>query len=214
MLQGRLAVSRYILVKCVLAGAQIPQQRNRSRENHMKPQQDADSREDFESLDKSSRRLPSPVLELAALPGLDDGLIVRVEYDRTDGALTLAMRCGYVQIGYFDLLLQYMNPHITPENETLLARLARSTVNCGDFDADLSQHEIDATDDGGLEHRLAFHVFRREDVWITIRCASMEWHIVQRDSRALPDMQDRFPGGPETEYGRLSSSELSPSVKN
>src|SRR5207248_7275733 len=73
--------------------------------------------------------LPARVLELARLPGVDDGLIVQVSHDRAGCVLRLTLRCGDLQMGYYDLALTYEGAEITPKHEWELARLARSTVD-------------------------------------------------------------------------------------
>jgi hypothetical protein len=57
------------------------------------------------------------VLELADLRGVDDGLIVEVRLEivevdlkREARLLTLILRCGYNQMGYYDLVLRYGMP--------------------------------------------------------------------------------------------------------
>ena len=69
--------------------------------------------------------LPPEVLELAVLPGVDDGLIVEVHHVRSQGMLLLILRCGDLQMGYYDLVLTYEGAEITLEHEWALARLAR-----------------------------------------------------------------------------------------
>ena len=103
--------------------------------------------------------LPDHVLELTQLQGVDDGLIVEVRHDQAERVLHLTLRCGPNQMGYYDLILTYEDAEITPEDERLLARLARSTRDRSDHDADLHRHEVDATADGRIEHRLEFHVY-------------------------------------------------------
>ena len=148
--------------------------------------------------------LPDHVLELAHLQGVDDGLIVEVHHDQAERVLRITLRCGDLQMGYYDLILTYGDAQITPEDEFLLARLARSTIDQSDHDADLYRHEVDVTAEGGIEHRLEFHVYRQHDVWIAIRCRMLSWEAVSRPNRDLPVMPDRFPDGPVTETGRLA----------
>jgi len=103
-------------------------------------------------------------------------------------------------MGYYDLNLTYEDARITPEDEILLARLARSTIDTGDHDYDLTRHEVDVTAEGGIEHRLEFDT----DVWIAIQCRKLWWETVSRPNRDLPMMSDRFPDGPVTETGKLA----------
>lgn len=143
--------------------------------------------------------LPDCVLDLAELQGVDDGLIVEIHHDQVDRVIRLTLRCGDLHMGYYDLNLTYEDAQIVPEHEILLARLARSTIDQSDHDADLCRHEVDVTAEGGLEHRLEFHVDAQPNVWIAIRCRMLWWEAVSRPNRDLPMLANRFPNGPETE---------------
>ena len=149
-------------------------------------------------LDSLRGVLPSSVIELAELRGMDDGLIVQVTSDRAEGSLTLILRCGDLVMGYFDLVVTYEDAEMTPADAQVLARLARSTVSDGCFDADLSRHEVDTTAEGRIEHRLEFHRHFQSDQWLAIRCRALQWEKISRPNRNLPQYPDRFPGGPVT----------------
>jgi hypothetical protein len=149
--------------------------------------------------------LPAAVIDLAELRGVEDGLLVLVTSNRAEGVLTLTLRCGDLVMGYYDLVLQYKDAEMTPADERALAHLARSTVSCGDFDADLSRHEVDTTAEGKIEHRLEFHSHSQPDIEVAIQCSALQWGKVNRPSRDLPEQPDRFPGGPVTDEGRLFS---------
>lgn len=87
------------------------------------------------------------VLELAALRGVHDGRVVGAGWgpDRED--LTLALRCGHLQMGYYDLVIHYQEARLLRGSEGRLVRLARNARrNLGD--SDLAFHEVDRTEEG------------------------------------------------------------------
>jgi ribA/ribD-fused uncharacterized protein len=135
-------------------------------------------------LEEMESVLPPEVVELARLPSMDDGLIVSVEQDRQCGELTLVMRCGDLQVGYYDLTLRYADARISPRDAWHLAVAARE----GD---DLAYHEVDRAADG-VVHRLLFH----PGMEIDIECSALTWERLDRLDRELPVLPDRFPRGP------------------
>ena len=136
--------------------------------------------------------LPAHVLMLAQLPGVDDGLVVEVKHDRNQNVLVLTLRCGDLQMGYYDLVLQYEEADISSQDEQTLVRIARTTKNNRRHESDLYFHEVDKTEDGRIEHRLLFH----PGVWFAIRCRVLYWDKVDRPDQKLPRLKERFPGGP------------------
>ena len=50
--------------------------------------------------------LPEKVLELAEPSGMENALVVHVAHDRTRGSLRLVLRCGDLQMGYYNLVYQ------------------------------------------------------------------------------------------------------------
>ncbi len=135
--------------------------------------------------------LPTEVLALARLPGVDDGLIVRVKHDRDKRVLVLTLRCGDLQMGYYDLILTYEDAEISHGDECTLARLAHTT-KYSRYKSDLYRHEVDMLDDGRIEHRLIFH----PGIWFVVRCKTLRWDKLNRPNRELPRFLNRFPGGP------------------
>lgn len=136
--------------------------------------------------------LPDRVMTLALLPGVHDGLVVVVKHDRCKHILSLTLRCGDLEMGYYDLILRYEEAEISSEDEQLLARIARSTKSNRRHESDLYYHELDLTDNGRIEHRFLFH----PGVWFAIRCRSLVWDRIERPNRTLPRLKDRFPDGP------------------
>jgi len=146
--------------------------------------------------------LPERVLELAEPSGMEDGLVVRVDHDRERRILRLTLRVGHLQMGYSNLVLTYEGAEISPEHDAVFATLARSTHTQSYFGGDLAYHEVDAGEDGKIEHRLIFnangwlHPTANGWFWFTIRCRTLHWRRDPRRSRRLPPIADRYPGGP------------------
>ena len=167
--------------------------------------------EPFRQTDEKYRRhleglrnvLPERVLELAEPSGMDDALVVRVDHDREHRILRLVLRCGDLQMGYSNLVLTYEGAELRPEHDASLARIARSTESQRFFGCDLAYHELDATEDGGIEHRLIFHASKWHHpsaggwIWFAVRCRALGWRRDPRRSRRLPPSEDRYPGGPQ-----------------
>ena len=145
-------------------------------------------------LDEMQGVLPADVLALAHLPGVDDALVVKVRHDRARRVLSLTLRAGDAVIGYYDLIFTYEGAEITPEDEQMLALVARTTRDSRRHESDLAFHELDVTEDGRIEHSLLLHPGRA----FTIRCDTLVWVRLPRRSRDFPRRFDRFPGGPVT----------------
>lgn len=137
--------------------------------------------------------LPDSVLALAKPYGMDDGLLVKVHHHRERHVLKLVLRCGDLQMGYYDLELVYRQARISPEHDRILAAVAHGTQNHIRHRYDLAHHELDMAEDGRIEHRLLFH----PGVWFAIRCSIFEWKRIPRSDRRLPKLKNRYPGGPE-----------------
>ncbi len=154
-------------------------------------------------LDQLSGILPDHVLELAYLEGIEDGLIVEVSHNRTERRLKLVLRCGYIQMGYYDLVLIYEDAEISLEHERVLAQLARRTpADCSGYVPELYRFELDVTEDGRIEHRIQFHVDPEQSYlsdWFAIRCRTLRWEKISRPSRIIPALLDRFLDSPHVE---------------
>ena len=55
-------------------------------------------------LDEMQGLLPADGLALARLPGVDDGLVVKVRYNRARQVLSLTLRAGEAVMAYYDLV--------------------------------------------------------------------------------------------------------------
>ena len=147
-------------------------------------------------LDEMQGVLPTDVLALARLKGVEDALVVKVRHDRTRRVLSLTLRAGYIGIGYYDLVLTYQGAEIAPEDEQTLALVARTTRGAWRHESDLVFHELDRTDDGRIEHSMLFHYGRA----FIIRCDALVWVRLPRPGRSFPRPFDRFVGGPVTQH--------------
>ena len=138
--------------------------------------------------------LPAHVLELARLPGMDDGLIVETVHDRAERVLRLTLLCGDLQMGYYDLKLIYEDAEITPEHAQRLARLAHDTPS--EHGPEVSRHEVDVTKNGQIEHRIEFHD-KEPNSWFAIRCSALTWETVSCPDRKILTLCARFSGRPD-----------------
>ncbi len=147
-------------------------------------------------LEEMQGALPTDVLALARLKGVEDALVVKVRHDRTRRVLSLTLRAGDNVIGYYDLILSYRSADITPEDEQMLALVARTTRDSRRHKSDLAFHELDKAEDGRIEHSILFHPGRA----FTIRCDALVWVRLPRPGRSFPRSFDRFVGGPVTRH--------------
>lgn len=138
-------------------------------------------------LEKIRGVLPEHVLELATLPGLEDGLIVEYCYDKKKRLLHLVLLCGDLQMGYYDLIITYQGAEITPEHEKTLTHLAQSI----DEHICLHRFEVDITEDNQIEHRLEFFTSDGK-VWFAIRCEGLSWETVERPKQEFSPRPSRF----------------------
>ena len=148
--------------------------------------------------------LPQRVLDLAKVSGTHDGLVVRVDHDRDENVVKLVLRCGHIQMGYYNLVLTYKGATILPDDDATLAKIARATLTRRMFRNDLCMHELDRTAEGEIEHRFMFHNIwpppesPAQYVCFTIRCRELTWRCEPKRTRRLPPLKDRYPGGPGT----------------
>lgn len=138
-------------------------------------------------LEKMRGVLPDHVLELAALSGVDDGLIEEYSYDKNERTLYLVLLCGDLQMGYYDLIITYKNVEVSLDHEKTLAYLAQSV----DEHIHLHRFEVDVTEDGRIEHRLEF--FTSEgNRWFAIRCEELNWEKIERPKQTFSPRPARF----------------------
>lgn len=132
------------------------------------------------------------IVDLARLSSVGDGLIVHVKHNRKARKLSLTLRCGDSQMGYYDLIIHYTDASIDPEHDLALAQIARSQGL-----SELWRHEVDEEGEYGedaIVHRLFFH--HEPDLWFEIRCQWLDWERKPRPNRTLQPSSNRYPTGP------------------
>jgi hypothetical protein len=133
-------------------------------------------------------RVPEHALALLKLKGIDDGLLVEADYNRAERTLKVVLRCGHLQMGYYDLVLQFHDAELSPRNRRVLRLIADTTQSCGVYEFDLYRFELDLASDGALILRMEFWGFHFPDMWVEIRCRTFEWHTEPRPNRELPNI--------------------------
>ena len=136
--------------------------------------------------------LPDSIIELAEPYLLDDGLVLKVVYDRAKKTLTLVLRCGNLQIDYYDIIITYVGAKITPKHDQTLANIARSTNEFQGYGHDIHFHEITVAKDRRITHRFLFN----PGVQFAISCKSLTWRKIPRKGRNFAKVEDRYVGGP------------------
>ena len=100
------------------------------------------------------RQWPTPVRMLANSISLHDGLIRKFTWDTQEAALFLRLRCGDLQVGYFDLDLHYSGVVHSPLDRAWLLALSANKTSSALCD------ELDE-EDGRFVHRILFISYRR-----------------------------------------------------
>ena len=151
-------------------------------------------------------KIPDHIYSLVELEAVQDGLIVRARRISKGNILELTIRCGHLQMGYYNLTLRYLDAEISPDDDINLARIARGTYTSTRHYCDFAHHEIDLCDDGRIEHRVMFFTrpscLTGDDGYLcfTIRCRDIKWKRDGKASRRLPPFKERYPGGPSTDH--------------
>jgi len=94
--------------------------------------------------------LPSPVGDLAAL-NPHDGYILDVAYEPIATILRLRLRCGDLQVGYFDAFLNFSGVTIQPDHLGMLIEARRPA------DFEVLYDEVDRNEADTFEYRLLLH---------------------------------------------------------
>lgn len=153
-------------------------------------------------LEQIRSRLPENAYQLAQPSGMEHGLLVKVSHDRVRKRIRLVMRCGDLQVGYYNLIVTYIDAEITPKRDLDLAKIARTTKSCKDFSCSFIYQEIDLTASVRIVHRLIFHAYPEDFpddngyLWFEITCRRLRWRHEPKQSRRLPPISDRYPDGP------------------
>ncbi len=130
-------------------------------------------------------RLPPDVQTLAASISLHDGLLSRAVVDTEQATLRLTLRCGDLQVGYFDLDLHYLQVLFTPEAiENLAGLIANPSLEDLHNMYRCSEALYDELDMEGeiFVHRI---LFLRGDDWheLTVRFGQMHLRTTPREFR-------------------------------
>lgn len=154
-----------------------------------------------EFLAVQSRNLPQSAIELSKLAGMEDGLFVLVLRKNCNRDLRIIMRCGHLQMGYYDLVLDYENVEMSSEHNRTLAHMARASVSDQVNGCDFVYEEFECIKNGRFEHRMIFMSWQEltleEYPWIAVRFDKLHWRRIPKGSRKLPHCANRYPGGPD-----------------
>jgi hypothetical protein len=138
-------------------------------------------------LDDVVPSLPASIRCLARELTLHDGLVRRVIYDRAGRELRMELRCGDLQIGYFDLDLWYLGAILDHADVAALQSAARDTKTEVWYD------EVDLSGDGAFLHRVLFYPGRECEIMFR----SLGLRLIPRADRSLPAFLDRYIEGIE-----------------
>lgn len=120
-------------------------------------------------------KLPAVVQQLAKNINLHDGLIRRVHHDRSAGTLKVALRGGDLQVGYFDIDLEYADLTMGSADVLRLRELACNP------EAEVLYDEIDISPDGAYVHRILFW----PDGEVEVVFRSLSTHVMPRTNREI-----------------------------
>jgi hypothetical protein len=133
-----------------------------------------------------AERMPATVYTLAHGVNIHDGRIRAVVFDRHRATLTLSMRCGDLQAGYFDLDLVYSDVVLTDGTVSILRELARTA------DAEALYDEVDIGDAQSWLHRILFWPDR--EIAVTFgRLALRLEPVPEREFDRPPDVYTEIP---------------------
>jgi hypothetical protein len=128
-----------------------------------------------EHLESLLPRLPEALLALARNVNLHDGRIRQVRFDRPACVVTLAVRCGDLQSGYFDVDLIYKSLDFTNSELSELKAIAH------DQQTEILYDEVDVSFRNNWVHRILFWPYRE----LCIEFGELELHVESRDTRAF-----------------------------
>lgn len=133
-------------------------------------------------VDAIESELPEPVRRLARDVNLHDGLIQRVQVDRPADSVSLELRCGDCQVGYFDLELVYAGV------DWDRSELSELTAIADDPDTEALYDEVDRLAEGGpYVHRILWWPYREVELMfdgLTVTTTPQP----DRDFERLPDV--------------------------
>jgi hypothetical protein len=118
-------------------------------------------------------RVPPALLALAQNVNLHDGRIQQVRFDRAACVITLEVRCGDLQSGYFDADLTYEGIDLTNSDLSELRTIAH------DPRAEILYDEVDAGFRGQWVHRILYWPYRE----VCIQFGALRLHVEPRSTR-------------------------------
>jgi hypothetical protein len=119
--------------------------------------------------------MPATVRELAQWVSLHDGRFRGAQVHRSAGTLTLELRCGDLQRGYFDVDLTCGGVNFASSTLADLAAAVRNTKS------ECLADEIDTADDGSWLHRILIDPDRE----VTIAFGTLNLHVSPRPDRGF-----------------------------
>lgn len=102
----------------------------------------------WQHVDSIVPKLTAPIIELAKQINIHDGLIRYVIVDRQAEKLTLALRCGDLQTGYYDLDLSYSSVEFNLDDIVTLSSVSRYRKT------ELLYDEVDINEQKKFIHRI------------------------------------------------------------
>ena len=127
-----------------------------------------------------SDSLPEPIRELATAVNLHDGLVQELVVDHQESTVAILLRCGDLQVGYFDVRLVYSGVPTRLLDVAMLKEIA------SDPESELLYDEGDRSADGYV-HRVSFWPYRETQIdFRSLRIArdSKPDRSIAADSRA------------------------------
>ena len=133
-------------------------------------------------LDTLVPKLPATIRVLAWGINLHDGLIRQVRMNRPAATIAIELRCGDLQVGYFDLDLTYGDVDFAASDLDDLSGAAR------DVEASALYDEIDRGTGACWVHRISFSPERE----IAICFEALELHVIPRSHREFIRPEEPF----------------------
>jgi hypothetical protein len=103
-------------------------------------------------------RMPATLRAFAQGINIHDGRVRGIALDRTRARLTISMRCGDNQVGYFDLDITYSGVSLREADRLALRKLGRKT------DIEALHDEVDVSSPGAWVHRMLFSDYQEVSV--------------------------------------------------
>jgi hypothetical protein len=128
-------------------------------------------------------QLPASLRAFAETVDIHDGRIRGVTLDRGAAALRLALRCGDLQQGYFDVDLEYGGVDLDRLDVPMLAVIAE------DPRSEALYLEVDVVAPGRYVHRWLWWRYRRE---LDVEFRELVFHTEPRASREFPKQTSKF----------------------